>query len=138
MCPAAPRRTLRLIGCVVGTYRIEAMLGAGGMGEVFRAHDSKLSPAGRAEAASLLMSPPIETGCDGSLREARAVPSINHPNILIIHDFGGDIDGRPFIVSELVEGETLRERADARSDRACRWPWAGIGLQVTAALAATH
>ena len=69
------------------------------------------------------------------LAEARAVSSINHPNILIIHDFG-DVDGRPFIVSELVEGETLRERltrgriAPAEAMR--------IGLQVTAALAATH
>ena len=123
-----------LIGRVVGTYRIEAMLGAGGMGEVFRAHDSKLD---RPVALKLL---PADVACDRDrlrrfLAEARAVSSINHPNILIIHDFG-DVDGRPFIVSELVEGETLRERltrgriAPAEAMR--------IGLQVTAALAATH
>ena len=97
-----------LIGRVVGSYRIEAKIGAGGMGEVFQAYDSKLD---RPVALKLL---PAGVACDPDrLRrfraEARAASSINHPHILVIHDFG-EVDGRPFIVTEFVEGETLRDR----------------------------
>lgn len=126
--------TSPLIGRVVGTYRIEAMIGAGGMGEVFRAHDSKLD---RPVALKLL---PAEVAAEPDrlrrfVAEARAVSSLNHPNILVIHDVG-DVDGRPFIVSELVEGETLRQqmtRGRIAPAEAVR-----IGLQVSAALAAAH
>ena len=123
-----------LIGRVVGTYRIEARIGAGGMGEVFRAHDSKLD---RPVALKLL---PADVASDPDrLRrfhaEARAASSINHPNILVIHDFG-EVDGCPFIISELVEGETLRDRIR----RGPIGPAEAVDLtmQVTAALAAAH
>ena len=75
-------------------------------GEVYKAHDSKLE---RDVALKLL---PRDVDTDRLRRfdfEARTVSSLNHPHIVVIHDFG-DLDGRPFIVTELVEGETLRQR----------------------------
>ena len=97
-----------LVGRTVGPYRIDERLGAGAMGEVFRAYDAKLD---RPVALKVL---PGDTASDPNrLRrfhdEARAASSLNHPHILVIHDFG-DVDGRPFIVTELVEGETVRQR----------------------------
>jgi serine/threonine protein kinase len=97
-----------LIGRPVGSYRIVERLGAGGMGEVHRAHDAKLD---RPVALKLL---PLEIASDADrLRrfhaEARAASSLNHPSILVIHDFG-DLDGQPFFVTEFVDGETLRQR----------------------------
>jgi len=104
------------------------------MGEVFKAHDSNLD---RPVALKIL---PADLGCDPDrLRrfhaEARGVSSLNHPNILIVHDFG-EVDGRPFMVTEFVEGETLR-------DRVGRGPLMvgdalDIVTQVAAALAAAH
>ena len=122
------------IGRVVGSYRIEAQIGAGGMGEVFKAHDSKLD---RSVALKLL---PAGIACDPDrLRrfhvEARAASSINHPHILVIHDFG-EVDGRPFIVSEFVEGETLRDRLGGGPLAVAEA--IHIATQVTAALAAAH
>ena len=97
-----------LTGRVVSTYRIEAPLGAGGMGDVYRAHDSKLD---RPIALKLL--PGYLTADSERLRrfhaEAKAASSLNHPNLLVVHDFG-EHDGRPFMVTEYVEGQTLRER----------------------------
>lgn len=123
-----------MIDRVLGSYRIEARIGAGGMGEVFRAHDAKLD---RHVAVKLL---PADVASDPDrLRrfraEARAASSLNHPHILVIHDFG-EVDGRPFIVSELVEGHTLRERM-------ARGPFTPrealhVVTQVAAALAAAH
>jgi tetratricopeptide (TPR) repeat protein len=123
-----------MIDRVFGSYRIEAKIGAGGMGEVFRAHDAKLD---RQVALKLL---PADVASDPDrLRrfraEARAASSINHPHILVIHDFG-EVDGRPFIVSELVEGDTLRERL-ARGPIAPREAL-HVATQVAAALAAAH
>src|SRR5919204_6476531 len=97
-----------LIGRIVGGYRLEARIGAGGMGEVYKAHDTKLD---RPVALKLL---PVHLADDPDrLRrfhaEARAVSSLNHPHILVIHNFG-EAHGRPFIVTEYVEGMTLRER----------------------------
>ena len=104
------------------------------MGEVFRAHDSKLD---RPVALKLL--PADVAGDAARLRrfhaEARGASSINHPNILVIHDFG-EIDGRPFIVSEYVEGETLRERIASGPLRVTKA--VHIAVQVAAALAAAH
>jgi Tol biopolymer transport system component len=83
------------------------MLGAGGMGEVYRAHDHRL---GRDVAVKVL---PAVWVSDADRRErfereARAVAALNHPNIVAVHDVGTDA-GVPFIVSELLEGATLRE-----------------------------
>ena len=100
-------------GTKLGPYEVLAPLGAGGMGEVYRARDSRL---GR-EVAIKVISGAFSTDAERLHRfeqEARAAAALNHPNILAVHDIGTH-DGVPFIVSELLEGETLRERL-ARSD----------------------
>src|SRR5438093_3323121 len=92
----------------LGPYEILARLGAGGMGEVYRAHDPRL---GRDVAIKVL--PSAYSGDADRLRrfqqEARAAGTLNHPNILAIYDIGTHA-GSPFVVSELLEGETLRDR----------------------------
>ena len=97
-----------MTGRVVGHYRIIEKIGAGGMGEVFRAHDERL---GRDVALKLVR--PTSSGNPDHLRrfeqEARAAAALNHPNIVAIYDVGVD-QGVPYIVSELLEGQTLRQR----------------------------
>src|SRR5882762_2340993 len=90
----------------LGPYEIIALLGAGGMGEVYRARDIRL---GRDVALKIL---PAEVSRDASPRrrfetEARAVAALNHPNIVAKFDVGTE-DGISYIVSELVDGEPLR------------------------------
>ena len=95
-------------GTRLGPYEVLAPLGAGGMGEVYRARDSRL---GR-DVALKVLPPDFATDPDrrGRFeREARAAGQIHHPNILTILDIGTH-DALPFIVTELLEGETLRER----------------------------
>ncbi len=94
-------------GARVGPYEVLAPLGAGGMGEVYRARDAKL---GRDIAIKLL---PSAVASDPDRRqrfeqEARAASALNHPNILTVHDIG-EADGSLYIAMELVEGKTLRE-----------------------------
>jgi len=95
-------------GTRLGPYEILAPLGAGGMGEVYRAADPRI---GREVAIKVL--PASVAGDSDRLRrfeqEVRAAGALNHPNILTIFDVGSH-DGSPYIVSELLEGETLRER----------------------------
>ena len=97
-----------IVGHVLGSYTISAKLGAGGMGEVYRAHDARLD---RDVAIKIL--PPTLAADPVALarfeREAKAVAALSHPNILAIHDFGKDGD-TVFAVMELLEGDTLRER----------------------------
>ena len=92
----------------LGPYEIIAPLGAGGMGEVYRARDTKL---GRDVAIKLL--PASFSGDSDRLhrfeQEACAAGALNHPNILVIHHIDTH-EGAPYIVSELLEGETLRQR----------------------------
>jgi eukaryotic-like serine/threonine-protein kinase len=95
-------------GARLGPYEILAPLGAGGMGEVYRARDSRL---GRDVAIKIL---PAAFSADPERlhrfeQEARAAAALNHPNILAVFDLGQH-EGAPFIVSELLEGETLREQ----------------------------
>src|SRR5438270_13748209 len=95
-------------GQLVGHYRVLEKIGAGGMGEVFRARDERL---GRDVALKLIR--PASSDNPDHLRRfeqaARAAAALNHPNILAIYDVG--IDGTtPYIVSELLEGKTLRTR----------------------------
>ncbi len=98
-------------GTRLGPYEIVAALGAGGMGEVYRARDPRL---GRDVAVKVL--PPAFSADPERLtrfeQEARAAAALNHPNILAVYDVGQH-DGSPYIVSELLEGETLRERLAA-------------------------
>ena len=93
-------------GTKLGPYEIGAPIGAGGMGEVYRAKDTRL---GR-EVAIKILPESFARDTDRLRRfeqEARAVAALNHPNILAIHDIG-EQDGAPFIVSELLEGNSLR------------------------------
>src|SRR5712691_3818196 len=95
-------------GTKLGPYEVLAPLGAGGMGEVYRAHDARL---GREVAIKLIP----ETFATDTTRvrrfeqEARAAGQLNHPNILAVYDVGTHA-GAPYIVSELLEGESLRSR----------------------------
>src|SRR2546427_916858 len=95
-------------GTRLGPYEIQAPLGAGGMGEVYRARDTRL---GREVAVKVL--PGAYSADPERMRrfeqEARAAAALNHPNILAIHDVGTH-DGSPYVVSELLDGMTLRER----------------------------
>src|ERR1043166_2477072 len=95
-------------GVRLGPYEIVAALGAGGMGEVYRAHDPRL---GRDVAIKVLLA--RSAGDSDRMRrfeqEARATAALSHPNILAVFDIGSQ-DHSPYIVSELLEGETLRAR----------------------------
>jgi len=95
-----------MIGKTVGQYRITAKLGAGGMGEVFLAEDTRLE---RKAAIKFL---PTETAANPGrrqrfLNEARAASALNHPHICIVYDVGETEDGLPFMAMEFVEGQSL-------------------------------
>src|SRR6202048_2261242 len=98
-------------GSKLGPYEIVTPIGAGGMGEVYRARDSAL---GRDAAVKVL---PAAFSEDGDRlrrfkQEAQAAAALNHPNILTIFHVG-EYNGSPYIVSELLEGESLRQRLQA-------------------------
>jgi Tol biopolymer transport system component len=98
-------------GSRLGPYEILAPIGAGGMGEVYRAKDSRL---GR-EVAIKVLPATFSQDADRLHRfeqEARAAGMLNHPNITAVHDIGS-AEGAPYIVTELLEGETLRQRISA-------------------------
>src|SRR6185436_10342794 len=97
-------------GTRLGSYEILGPLGAGGMGEVYRARDSKL----KREVAVKVLPQSLAADPDALARferEALAVAALSHPNILAIHDFGTQ-DGTAYAVTELLEGETLRGKLD--------------------------
>ena len=97
----------------IGRYEILSPIGAGSMGEVYRARDSQLD---RSVAIKILTSSRHATRLqlERFQREARAIARITHPHICTIHDVG-EVDGVPFLVMELLEGETLAERLERRS-----------------------
>ena len=123
-----------MLGKTLGHYRIERLLGRGGMGEVFVAEDLRL---GR-QVALKLLSPQRDVSPERRKRferEARAVAALSHSNIVAIHDFGDD-EGRPFAVTELLEGETLRSalrRGPVPPTTALAW-----GAEIAEGLAAAH
>jgi eukaryotic-like serine/threonine-protein kinase len=121
-------------GTPIGDYQIVALLGAGGMGEVYRARDPHL---GRDVAIKVL---PSSFAADPSRvarfeQEARAAGVLNHPNLLTIFELGTH-NGAPFIVSELLEGETLRSRLQggAIPHRLC----IRYAIEIAGGLAAAH
>jgi eukaryotic-like serine/threonine-protein kinase len=98
-------------GARLGAYEVLAPLGAGGMGEVYRARDDRL----RRDVAVKVLPESVAQDTDRLRRfeqEAFAASALNHPNILTIHDTGSEA-GSPFVVFELLEGQTLRERLAA-------------------------
>jgi len=118
----------------IGPYTVMELLGAGGMGQVYRAHDKRLD---RHVAIKFL--PRVMTddpaARDRFEREARAASALNHSNICTVHDMG-EFQGRPFIVMELLEGQSLK-------DRIARGPvslaeFSAVTRQVCAALEAAH
>src|SRR5438552_126024 len=121
-------------GTKLGPYEIVAPLGAGGMGEVYRARDTRL---GREVAIKVL--PESFSKDPDRLRrfeqEARAASQLNHPNIVTVHDFGTYEDA-PYAVQELLEGETLRERLRTGALPASKA--VEYGIQVARGLAAAH
>src|SRR6266403_5670402 len=123
-----------LAGTKLGPYEIQSPLGAGGMGEVYRASDTRLD---RIVAIKVL---PANLSSDASLkqrleREAKAISKLSHPHICTLHDVGHQ-DGVDFLVMELVEGETLEQRllkGPLPPDQTLR-----IASQVADALARAH
>jgi eukaryotic-like serine/threonine-protein kinase len=125
--PLAPNARL-------GPYEIKSVLGVGGMGEVYRARDSRLNR----DVALKVLRTDSAAGPDQRSRferEAHALAALNHPNIVVVHDFGIE-DGQPYIVSELVEGESLRALLDGKPVPARRL--VDIAVQIADALAAAH
>jgi Tol biopolymer transport system component len=98
-------------GTKLGPYEVVAPAGAGGMGEVYRARDTRL---GR-DVAIKVLPEALANDADRLRRfeqEARTIAALNHPNIVAIHDIGAH-DGTPFLVSEFLEGQTLREKLES-------------------------
>ena len=119
---------------VIGRYRIEGVLGTGGMGVVYAARDSAL---GRAVALKTIAAAVMadEQAQKRFWREARAAASVNHPNVCQIYEVG-EADGTPFIAMEMLEGEPLSARI-ARGPLPVREA-IGVALGILAALSALH
>jgi serine/threonine protein kinase/Tfp pilus assembly protein PilF len=123
-----------LVGELIGHYRIEALIGVGGMGEVYLARDERL---GRKVALKLLPKrlTADETQVSRFKTEARSASALNHPNILTVYEIGAE-GNRQFIATEFIEGMTLR--ASLASGRMNLHAALEIAVQVASALAAAH
>src|SRR2546422_3302112 len=121
-------------GTRIGPYEIASSIGAGGMGEVFRARDTRL----HRDVAIKVLPKDFVVDADRLRRfeeEAKTLAALNHPNILTIHDAGVH-EGAPYLVSELLEGKTLREElngAELPVRKATEY-----ALQIAHGLAAAH
>jgi eukaryotic-like serine/threonine-protein kinase len=121
-------------GVRLGVYEVVGLLGAGGMGEVYRARDTRLNR----DVAIKVLPSDLTSDSDRMLRfeqEARAAAALNHPNILAVFDVGSH-ESVPFIVSELLEGETLREKLSHGALPVRKV--IDIGTQLAHGLAAAH
>ncbi len=131
---SAPPRVTLAPGAKLGDYEVKSLLGSGGMGEVYRARDSRL---GRDVAIKVL--PSVLSSDPERLRrfeqEARAAATLSHPNILAVFQMG-TYEGSPYLVSELLEGETLREQI--KRGRQVVWKAIDYGVQIARGLAAAH
>ena len=121
-------------GTALGPYEVLSLLGAGGMGEVYRGRDPRV---GR-DVAIKVLPPGFATDADRFQRfqrEARAIGALNHPNLVTLFDVGSQ-DGAPFLVMELLDGETLRQKLEGKP-----LPWkraAEIARGVAEGLSAAH
>jgi len=123
-----------LVGKVLAHYRILEQIGRGGMGVVYRAHDEAL----RRDVAVKVLPSSFATDPDRLRRfelEARSAGALNHPNILAIYDFG-EHEGSPYVVSELLEGKTLREQMGGRAMPVRKA--VDYGIQIARGLSAAH
>ena len=123
-------------GARLGPYEIVALLGSGGMGEVYRAIDTRLDRTVAVKVLSSIVSdaPDVRQRFE---REARTISSLQHPHICVLHDIGRDAaSGTDFLVMEHLEGETLAERLS----RGSLPPAEGlqIAIEIADALAAAH
>src|SRR5687768_17196801 len=118
---------------IIAHYRIISRLGAGGMGEVFLAEDTRLDR----KVALKLLTDKISANPDGLSRfiqEAKAASALNHPNIITVHDIG-EFAGHHYISTEFIDGQTLRERMKKRLTFE---ETLSILIQTAEALAAAH
>ncbi len=127
-------RVTLMPGTTLGEYKVKSLLGSGGMGEVYRAHDARLK---RDVAIKIL--PSFFSADPDRLRrfeqEAHAAASLNHPNILAVFQMG-TYQGAPYLVSELLEGETLREQIKRGHFSILKT--IDYGVQIARGLAAAH
>src|SRR6266540_4254860 len=126
--------TFKADSCI-SHYRIVSKIGAGGMGEVYLAQDTKLD---RKVAIKFLNE---EFSQDANklkrfIQEAKAASALNHPNILTVYEIG-DVDGKNYIATELIDGQTLREHLSLKESLSLN-PVLKIGVQVAEALSAAH
>jgi serine/threonine-protein kinase len=121
-------------GSTVGPYQVLELLGEGGMGQVYRGRDPRLA---RDIAIKILPKDSIDDAQAVARfeREARAIASLSHPNIVAVHDFG-EQDGTFYVITELLQGHTLRKRMD---EGPLSWrKSAEIGAEIAEGLAAAH
>src|SRR5438094_1017207 len=121
-------------GTKLGRYEIRSQIGEGGMGEVYRARDEKLNREVAIKVLPAMFSQDAER-LRRFEQEAQATSALNHPNILAVYDVGTH-DGAPYVVSELLEGETLRQRIGGTALAQRRV--IDYASQITHGLAAAH